>query len=240
LAIDASDNVWTANFGGKSISEFTSAGVPLSPSPSGIGQFGNPGGFPVGSYASPYGIAIDASNNIWVANYSGYAAELNDTGTLLFPNSNPGAAGYINVSNASGVVISNPANIWFNVGYGLNEVTPSGTYVQQASSTGTYEDEAAAADGAGTLWVASLGAISTSYNAQNISAFSSSGALLTPPAGLHSNYMSEPNAIAVDGSGNVWVADYYYTDVVEFIGAAVPVVTPLSAGVKNNTIASRP
>ncbi len=35
--------------------------------------------------------------------------------------------------------------------------------------------------------------------------------------------------IAIDGSGNVWAANYLDNMVVEFIGAATPVVTPLAA-----------
>jgi hypothetical protein len=50
--------------------------------------------------------------------------------------------------------------------------------------------------------------------------------------------------IAIDGSGNVWVvnlADEATPDnVVEFVGAAVPVVTPLAVGVKNGTLGTTP
>jgi hypothetical protein len=51
--------------------------------------------------------------------------------------------------------------------------------------------------------------------------------------------MQTPTAVAIDGSGDVWVSDFFQ-GIVVFIGAAVPVVTPISAGVRNNTIASRP
>jgi hypothetical protein len=44
--------------------------------------------------------------------------------------------------------------------------------------------------------------------------------------------------IAVDGAGNVWMACPTY--LVEFVGAATPVVTPISVGVKNNTLGTRP
>jgi hypothetical protein len=45
--------------------------------------------------------------------------------------------------------------------------------------------------------------------------------------------------IAIDGGGNVWVMLSNNT-VAEFVGAATPVVTPFSLGVKNGTLGSRP
>ena len=46
--------------------------------------------------------------------------------------------------------------------------------------------------------------------------------------------------LAVDGSGNVWVANGSTNSVSELIGVAAPVVTPIVAGVKNNTLGTRP
>jgi hypothetical protein len=45
--------------------------------------------------------------------------------------------------------------------------------------------------------------------------------------------------IAIDGGGNVWMMISNNT-VAEFVGAATPVVTPLSVGVKNGTLGMRP
>jgi len=47
-----------------------------------------------------------------------------------------------------------------------------------------------------------------------------------------------PYALAVDGSGNVWAL--LGSQVVEFVGAGVPVVTPFSLGVQNGTLGMRP
>jgi hypothetical protein len=48
-----------------------------------------------------------------------------------------------------------------------------------------------------------------------------------------------PVGDAVDGSGNVWVV-MAANNVIEMVGVATPVVTPLSLGVKNNTLGTRP
>ncbi len=41
--------------------------------------------------------------------------------------------------------------------------------------------------------------------------------------------MGYPQSVAIDGSGDVWVANTGYTSVTELIGAAAPVVTPIVA-----------
>jgi hypothetical protein len=52
--------------------------------------------------------------------------------------------------------------------------------------------------------------------------------------------MTNPFGIAVDGSGDVWITSSGSNALTEFIGVGAPVVTPLSVGVKNNAVASRP
>ena len=42
--------------------------------------------------------------------------------------------------------------------------------------------------------------------------------------------MDDPYGIAIDGSGNVWITCYGGSTVTELIGAAAPVITPISAG----------
>ena len=66
--------------------------------------------------------------------------------------------------------------------------------------------------------------------------------MLSPNAGFTSTTMSSTNpmALAIDGSGDVWVTNNGNSSVTEFIGAGVPVVTPLAVGVKNNTLGTRP
>jgi sugar lactone lactonase YvrE len=92
-----------------------------------------------------------------------------------------------------------------------------------------------AIDGAGTIWVAD-GADDDSI--QRLSQFKSTGAAITPSTGYSTGGPGAPQTIAIDGSGNVWTKSG--TVVSEMVGAATPVVTPLSAGVANNTLGTRP
>jgi hypothetical protein len=246
IAIDSNDNVWTANNTttgdnlGDDVSEFSNSGMPLSPS---AVANSSRGGYSLGQTPAPTGIAIDATGNVWVSGQAAYGMELSNSGTLLSPGGNSTTPGYQNVGqNAAGVAIT-PGGAWFAGYSNLTEASSTGALIspsQGVYSTGTINIVGIAADGAGNLWTVSDGSSNLNANLQNISAFSPSGAVMTPQAGFHTTYMYNPSSIAIDGSGNVWVPDQYYATVLEFIGAAVPVVTPISAGVRNNTIASRP
>jgi hypothetical protein len=88
-----------------------------------------------------------------------------------------------------------------------------------------------AIDGAGNAWV-------VNYN-NSLTEISSAGAILSGTKGYTSGGLNTPTSVAVDGSGNVWAANYFYT-VSEIIGVATPVVTPISVGVKNSTLGTRP
>ena len=73
--------------------------------------------------------------------------------------------------------------------------------------------------------------------------YSPSGSLISPSGGYgYGTSVGSDRGIAVDGSGNVWVIPNNggNSSVLEMVGAATPVVTPLSVAVRNNAIASRP
>jgi len=58
------------------------------------------------------------------------------------------------------------------------------------------------------------------------------------------NEFTDPLNVAIDPSGNVWVTDYVGVNgsgsVVEMVGAAAPVVTPLSVAAGNNKLGAKP
>lgn len=58
VAVDQSGNVWVANSGNSSVSEFSSVGAALS----------GTAGYTVGGVNVPYALAIDQSGNAWIAN----------------------------------------------------------------------------------------------------------------------------------------------------------------------------
>jgi hypothetical protein len=75
IAIDGAGSVWVAN-GNASVSQFTNAGVPLSPA----------GGFTGGSLSAPTGIAVDQAGDVWVSNGGNNSiTELIGAGTPVAP-----------------------------------------------------------------------------------------------------------------------------------------------------------
>lgn len=102
-------------------------------------------------------------------------------------------------------------------------------------------------DGAGDLWlVAQAVPEGTTTVPISIAELSSSGASLNLN-GLAPGFISPsvsasgPTSIAADASGNVWVLSGASPSIVtEFVGVAVPVVTPVSVGVQKNKLGKTP
>ena len=88
-------------------------------------------------------------------------------------------------------------------------------------------------DGTGNIWVTDVG--KNTIIETNNSATYLSGAI-----GLQYGQTTAPEAIAVDGSGNVWYSSYNDATIHELVGAGSPVVTPLVYGVKNSLLGTRP
>jgi streptogramin lyase len=82
-------------------------------------------------------------------------------------------------------------------------------------------------DGAGTLWVANQ-AIGNAYcNNASLSHYDHNGQSLSR-SGVAWGAFTDPEGIAVDPSGNIWVASGGSQFISEVVGVAVPVSTPLS------------
>ncbi len=87
-----------------------------------------------------------------------------------------------------------------------------------------------AIDGSGRVWIANR-------DNNSITEFSNSGTPLSPSTGLGTDSyvtqqvnvgLSGPRGIAIDPSGNIWVTNFTYNSVTEFVGAATPAATPIA------------
>jgi sugar lactone lactonase YvrE len=241
IAIDASGNAWFPY--GNGVADLSSSGsfITAVANPPGAGS-------PIG------GIAIDAAGNLWGGvPFGGFFNEFSMSGALVNP---PTVGQYscgapvLGEQEPDGVAIDAAGDVWITSGQGFTKESKSPIPPCSGQGGGIVllpegEGGDIAIDGDGNAWVV-IGALSE---------FSNSGVPLSPangylPADLFALEVSvvfqAPN-IALDGSGNVWaVSEIYQTNnflnyfIYEFIGASAPVVTPIAAGVKNNTIASRP
>ena len=247
MAFDAQDNLWIANGGG--VNEFSNLGVELSPA----------SGFTNSGISGITAVSIDSSNNVWIGNPS-IATSTSSSSSSFSELTNPGGELVVDSiagSNGAGATTSmlpelaadGKGDIW---GIGTNfagsiylcEVPPYGgrgtvltpTCYQGVNPNGDgyapigANVQGLAFDGASGLWIAGAGGGVALSNATGN--YSTAGTSIPVPGVVSLR-------AAVDGSGNVWVLLANNT-VIEHIGVATPVVTPIAVGVKTNKLAAKP
>jgi hypothetical protein len=234
IAMDSSSNAWIGDGATASVVKVSSSGT-LS------------GTFTGSGLTAPGPVAIDASGDAWIADLtSGAIVELSPTGSVL-----SGSGGYtgVGLNMPTGIAIDHSGNVWVSNSGGttgsVTEISKTGTLLSGSSgytNSALSNPGAIAIDGAGNAWVAGGNATSE---------ISPTGTFLSGSTGFPAadgpNDFTVGIGIAVDGSGDVWL-NYdpynflfgytYYMQ--EIVGAATPVVTPLSLAVKNGTIGTRP
>ena len=216
IAVDSVGNLWIANKGGNNAILFTVSDNMFQ-------SF-------TGSMSSPYGIAIDGSGNVWITNSGNNTVTvLNSSGTPL--SFSPLTTGSLNSPQA--ITIDKSGNVWV-----LN-AAPSGSVTKYTTSTNppsaanftsaTFDivlAQSIEADGLGNIWFSNF-AQNNTHTAFNIMELDSTGKFISPSFGYEDNaQLNLPEGLAIDGAGNVWVANENNTLLVEFVGAAGGVKTP--------------
>ena len=243
ISIDGAGDVWMP-YGGTNIGEISNTGTSISPT----------AGYNANTYDDAASVAIDGSGDAWAILYYSSTptneslVKLSPSGTIL-----SGMSGYggtaLTGANTVPPIFDAAGNIWLTdqKTNGLVELSNAGIVLSGTSYTGggVYTPISSAIDGAGDIWVGNQGPINQSqslYNNPTLSEFSNAGVALSPTTGYGSSsttacqYICVPLSIAVDGSGNVWVANSQWNyrasrvPVTVLIGAAVPVVTPIAGG----------
>ena len=234
--VDASSNIWSMSYG---LCKLNSAGTLLSPS---LGYSILPNGF------HAFGMASDTSGNIWLNGtystttgnstvWTWILAKVDTNGNLLSP-----TTGYQTTAGnyAGGIAIDHSGNIWAGTDtiFGL---TISGGSIVKLSTSGALLSPATgypapsvswiAVDGAGHVWF-----LTGSGGHAELADLANDGSPLSPPNG----YAVSTGGIsaAIDASGNLWQAGS--SAVVETIGLAAPVITPVAKGVATNSLGIRP
>jgi YVTN family beta-propeller protein len=216
MAIDSSGNLWVTNFGtpaspGNTVSKFVpsytfcqkSATNPASVTVTSAGPF------TVGS--EPYGIAIDASGNVWVSNFgSNTVTELSPAGTVL----NTVTVG----TGPQGIAIDPSGNVWV-ANSGSNTVTVINPSAIQPATT-IYQvgngPHSVAIETTGNVWVSNFGSTANPGKTVTELVFNGGNTLqrtLTFAVG------GNPEGIAIDFLGNVWVTNYFAATLTEWLGA---------------------
>lgn len=247
LNLDSAGNVWIAAY--STIYKLSATGSTLSQCGGVSGGYCLPAG--QNGTAVPSSIALDASNNVWVTDWQNNALiELNSQGTVL---ANLGPSTTSDFNTPYGVAINGSQDAWVANGNNYaTEYIPNGQtqFVYVAADTPppyttTPSLLFVGIDGAGNSWYSLQSAhCSSSTTCLGVAEVSGAGRPLSGPGYTIDGYQPTgsptASATAIDGSGDVWIANTSAENVTELIGAAVPVVTPLALAVSSNSLGSRP
>ena len=232
-------------------------GVAIQPS-TGYPWFGTQGGAPTavvevdqsgdglaflpgGGLDAPKSLAFDQAGNIWVANSGAQTVtKLQPDGTFL-----SGASGFTGggLDGPLAIAIDGFGNAWVANGNSpsITKLSPLGVPDPNSPFTGgglRFLGDIAI-DGAGNVWAGSSDAAVSELNGVTGAAMSTAKGYF-PGVDSVGNYATYIFAVAIDGSGNVWMAGYDDSNVSELVGAGTPTVTPLVVAAKNNTIGVMP
>ena len=217
IAIDPSGNVWTANIGDHAvgdsfpgtISEISSSGAILNPT----GLSGS--GFTAGGFTSGFGIAIDASGNVWAGDAGGNSinplpndnghgtslVELSSSGAVL-----SGANGFTGggINGPLGVAIDVAGHVWTaNSGnWTISEFSSTGTAISPAggyTGGGLNDPYGIVVDNGPLIWTAN-------ENDSSWSLFSDTGTAYSGSSGYSGDGVTNPFSIELDGSTAIWIA----------------------------------
>ena len=227
IALDANNNAWVTmqKFSGTVVQVLSGGTRTLPPVQ------------PSFSFYYPDGIGIDGSGNIFAAGtYSNDILKLTSAGAISANYTSGGLDQPIGISldHAGNVfTINNDSSLLTEIN-GATGVAASGSPFMVGVSDANVD----AIDGAGTSWIADY--VSSSNNIGNLIHISAAGVGIGTEAGLQDPSLQFTSAGAIDGSGNVWVTNPGTATVTEFLGLAVPVVTPIAVASATNRLGVQP
>ena len=251
-AFDANGNIWLANLGGNTVSEYTTSQLDSSATPAPAVVLSSA----AGALNQPWGIAFDASGNLWIANFGG--------GTLVeFAASQLGASGAPtatviissvsnSVKNPRGIAFDASGDLWItNNNNTLAEFTPSQlmasgapvpTVTISAVAQSIVGPIGIAFDAAGNLWVSNG---NTGFN--TISGFApsqltvSGAPVPTTTLSATAGSFNQPSGMAFDASGDLWVSNQGNSTVVEIAASLVGVTgSPVPATILSGSSLVQP
>ncbi len=249
MAIDGSNNAYFACSGVTNLFKFANTGTVGSPSyGSTATQYGAVG-------STPYGVAVDTTGNVWVGSYG--SSTISEFPVGFTTSTTPTTYGLS--ASPYNVAVDNSGNIWSVSSSTLFELLKSGTSYSVNSFTGggLNSARALAIDGGNDIWVANEATTAISGTTYvSVSEFTDSGTAITVenyedlpggypkalPSSVGTPYM---RSLAIDPSGNVWVAGCGLSTscntgansfVLEIVGAATPPVVPLSTAIANDEL----
>ena len=221
-----------------------------------------------GGLNHPFAIQIDSDGRAWVDNAGLGGAKLVGTkaavligkasGSVTVIGSNFKPTSFSPIQSSSfkfplGLALDSAGNSWV-VSFdnsSVIEIHPSGTVARTVHLPGPVLPWADAVDGSNRVWVTGFTRpgvwLLCGVNTAACGPGSSTGSLLSPKLGFRSKAMQHLTSVQIDQSGDVWLSNNWSkivpptggNGVVEMIGMATPVCTPLiGAPVRPTTTAS--
>jgi len=215
ITVDGTGNIWTANRGNSTISEFNSG----STGDVGAAMSGS-SGYSGGGLSSPEALAIDSTSaNLWITNTGVDSLSKVSTST---PNSGMQYTGG-GLLDGDAIAIDQSGKVWVADGGAprLSEFDPTTSTFPSGSGGftggGLNGSDGIAIDSSGNVWVANAGNSSiTEFNPATDNFVSGTN-------GFTGGGLSGPGGIAIDGSGYAWISNATGNTLSEFnsAGAAV-------------------
>jgi streptogramin lyase len=152
---------------------------------------------------------LDASGNVWTANYFNSVTELSNIGEPLSPASGFTGGG---LDESYGIAVASNGTVWVtneesssaNKGHGsLTVLNSSGQVISGTDGYfggGVFFPVAIASDSDGKVWTANYGSSTASLLSENGSPISGGG-------GFGADQLSGPVAVAMDANHNAWFAN---------------------------------
>ena len=248
VAIDGNNNIWFTNFTTTiqtSVSKFTSSATAISPS---SGYFGAL----TAKSDKALGLAIDSSNNAWLTSQTGaHKGELfgfSGVDGSAIPNT-PYLQPSVPVNNGYGLAIDGNGNAWIPSRNtpSLVGVTLSGGALLPNEPTIGYQGggmagsnlNTAAVDGNNNIWLTDDTANNVlEFNPGTSSFLSPVGTGTAPTGGFQLKATTGTRGVAIDASGNVWCNSN--KAILQMVGAAAPVLTPMAQAIKSGKLGQLP